>query len=252
MSRMFHRVFAASAIGAAALAAPATALAADSGTGTGTGTGTGAQTPTSVVLHLPQHARPGQPILVTARVAALDAARDPAAPQPEKTGSHGKGKGTGRQGGGKSKGPTKSGGAHRKGAGHGAARRPVTGEVVFFLDGRAEPPAEISRGLAGEKLDIPLGRHTLVAEYTGDSTYEAARSAPVTFELAAEPVDGQGRQPAPDGGDGQDTGGYGQDQGGYGQDQGGYGPDGSDDGQGRYGQGQDGPGMYAPEHGASV
>jgi hypothetical protein len=248
MSRMFHRVFLASAISAAALAAPATALAADSGPATGTGT----QAPTSVVLHLPQHVRAGQPITVTARVTALDAARDPGGAQPGDGGSHGKkgkGKGTGRHG------TTKSGGGHRKGTGHGGAHHhPVTGEVVFFLDGRAEPPAEVSRGLADEKLDVPLGRHTLVAEYTGDSEYRSARSAPVTFELTAgQPVDGQGQQPqgSPDGdGAGQDQGGYGQDQGGDdGQDQSGYGQDGSGDGQDQYGQGQDGPGMYAPQQG---
>jgi hypothetical protein len=255
---MFHRVILASAVGAAALAAPATALAAASDP---TGAAA-AQTPTSVVLHLPQRALPGQPVMVTARVAALDAARDPGAPQSGKDGSRSKGKGTVRRGGGKGKGTTKSGAGHRKGtgngesgAGHGDTRHhPVTGEVVFFLDGRAEPPAEISRGLAGEKLDIPLGRHTLLAEYTGDSEYESARSAPVTFELTAgQPVGGQGQQPqgSPDGGDGQD--GYGRGPGGYGQGQDGYGQDGSDDGQDQGGQGQDdGPGMYAPEQGSGA
>jgi hypothetical protein len=244
MSRMFHRVFVASAISAAALAAPATALAADSGARPGGGA---AQTPTSVVLHLPQHVQPGQPITVTARVSAVDAAQNPGAtPQPGKDGSHGKGpgKGQGRQGGGKGHGTTKSGG-HRKGTGHGKGRRhPVTGEVVFFLDGRAEAPAEIDRGLASEKIDIPLGRHTLVAEYTGDSDHESARSAPVTFDLTpGQPDDGQGQQfqgPA-----GQDNGDDGQDQGGYG-----YGQNGSGDGQDQYGQGQDtgdqsGPGQDA-------
>jgi hypothetical protein len=259
MSRMFHRVLLASAVGAAALAAPGTALAAASGPGGGADAA--AQTPTSVVLHLPQHVMPGQPVMVTARVAALDAARDPGAPQSGKDGSRGKGKGTGRRVGGKGHGTTKSGAGHRKGAGPGTSgaghggsdHHPVTGEVVFFLDGRAEPPAEISRGLAGEKLDIPLGRHTLLAEYTGDPEYQSARSAPVTFELTAgQPVDGQGQRPqgSPDGGDdGQDQGGYGQDQGGYGQGQDGYGQDGYGNGDG---QDQDGPGAYAPEQGSGA
>jgi hypothetical protein len=249
---MFHRVFIASTVGAAALAAPATALAAQSGPDGGAP----AQTPTSVVLHLPQQVRPGQPVMVTARVTALDAVSDPAAPQPRKGGSHGKG--AGRQGGGKGHGATKSG-AGRKGTGHqgglGTAHHPVTGEVVFFLDGRAEPPAEISRGLAGERLDIPLGRHTLVAEYTGDSEYESARSAPVTFDLTPGQGDDQG-QGFPDGGDdgqgadGQSGYGYGDGQDQYGQGQDGYGQGGY--GQGGYGdgQGQDGPGWYAPERGA--
>lgn len=245
MSRMFHRVFVASAISAAAFAAPATALAADSA---GPAGGAGAQTPTSVVLHLPQHARPGEPITVTARISALDAAQDPGSTLRPGTGaSHGKGHGRGQGHEGKGHGTSKSGG-HRKGAGHGKSgsgqgksgsgqgkghRHPVTGEVVFFLDGRAETPAQIERGLASEKIDIPLGRHTLVAEYTGDSEYESARSAPVTFELTpGQPDGGQGR-PAPgspvlDGGDdGPGAGGYGQ------------GQDGSDDGQDQYGRGQD-------------
>ena len=264
MSRMFHRVFVASAISAAALAAPATALAATTGNGTAAG---GAQTPTSVVLHLPQHAKPGQPITVTARVAALDAAQDPgAAPQPGKGGSPGRGHGTGagRQGTGKGHGKTKSGVGHRKGTGHGKSgaghgkgrHHAVTGEVVFFLDGHAEPPAEINRGLASEKIDVPLGHHTLLAEYSGDSVYGSAHSAPVSFELTNGQTDGGlGQQlpgaPGLGGGDndGQDPSGYGQDGSDKGQDTG------DQYGQGQYGQGQDdagdqdGPGLDAPDQG---
>jgi hypothetical protein len=254
---MFHRAFAMSAIGAVALAAPATALAATAGGAAG------AQTPTRVVVHLPEHVRAGQPIPVVARVIALDTARDPGAPQPGRGGSEGKGhgKGTTHPGAGKGHGSTKSGGGHhRKGTGHGKAGsghgkgygHTVTGEVVFFLDGRAEPPAELEHGLAGEKIDIPVGRHTLVAEYTGDGRYESARSMPVTFELTpgqATPTGG-GFGEQPQGGDGADEG--------QSQD----GPDGADQGQEAYGQDgsdgadqgqdagdQDGPGMGFPDQG---
>lgn len=263
MSRMFHRVFAASAIGAAALAAPGTALAATAGAPGGTG---GAQTPTSVVVHLPEHVRAGQPIPVIARVVALDAVQDPgAAPHPGKGGSEGKGHGKSpaRPGTGKGHGGTKSGGGHHgKGSGHGKTgaghgkdhRHTVTGQVVFFLDGRAEPPAVLDRGLADEKIDIPVGRHTLVAEYTGDAQYESARSVPVTFMLApgqtTTTTGGFGEQPQ---GGGPVGDGDGQDQDGYGQDQGGYGQDGAD-GQGSDGQGEDagyqpGPVMGFPDQG---
>jgi hypothetical protein len=242
MSRMFHRVFAASAIGAAALAAPGTALAATAGAPGG------AQTPTSIVVHLPEHVRAGQPTPVIARVIALDAVRDPGAPQSGKDGSEGNGHGKSpaRPGAGKGHGGTKSGGGHhRKGTGHGKAgaghgkghRHTVTGQVVFFLDGRAEPPAELDRGMADEKIDIPVGRHTLVAEYTGDAQYESARSTPVTFELAPGQTTtttggGFGEQPLGGGPVGDDDG---QDQDGYGQDQGAYGQgdsDGQDDSDG--------------------
>jgi hypothetical protein len=272
MSRMFHRVFAASAIGAAALAAPGTALAATAGAPGGAG----AQTPTSIVVHLPEHVRAGQPIPVIARVIALDAVQDPGAPQSGKGGSEGKGHGKSpaHPGTGKGHGGTKSGGGHhRKGGGHGKAgaghgkghRHAVTGQVVFFLDGRAEPPAELDRGMAGEKIDIPVGRHTLVAEYTGDAQYESARSTPVTFVLTPGQTTtttggGFGEQPlgggpvGESGDDGQDQDGYGQDQGGvYGQGD----PDGQgvsegpgvSDGQGEQAGDQDGPVMGFPDQG---
>lgn len=267
MSRMFHRVFAASAIGAAALAAPGTALAATAGAPGGVG----AQKPTSIVVHLPEHVRAGQPIPVIARVIALDAVQDPGAPQSGKGGGA-EGKSPARPGAGKGHGGAKSGGGHhRKGGGHGKTgtghgkghRHAVTGEVVFFLDGHAEPPAELDRGMAGEKIEIPVGRHTLVAEYTGDAQYESARSTPVTFVLAPGQTTsttggGFGEQPlgggpVGDGGDdGQDQDGYGQDQGGYGQGdsdgQGGSAGSGVSDGQGEQAGDQDGP-MGFPDQG---
>jgi hypothetical protein len=230
---MFHRVLVASVIGAAALAAPGTALAADSGGGGDTAT------PTSVAVHLPTHVRAGQPVTVSARITPQDTAQDPGAgPQP---GGH-RGKGHGGTKGGKT--GSKGGVHHHKGTGHGsghgaghgtghgkgkgkARHHTVTGEVRFFLDGKAEPPVEVNRDQASEKLEIPLGRHTLVAEYSGDTDYLAARSAPVSFELEPGQVD-----PGQDEGPGQGPDGLGPDS----PDS----PDAPDQGAGQYGPGQDG------------
>jgi len=249
MSRMFHRVLAASVVGVAALAVPGTALAAAS-----SGGGGGGATPTSVAIHLPTHVRPGAPVTVTARITPQDTAREPVTAQP---GGH-RGKGAGGTGGGKG---TAKGGGHRKGAGHGsgsgtgsghghgkgkARHQAVGGEVRFFLDGKAEPPVEVNRDQASEQLRIPLGRHTLLAEYSGDAEHLAARSAPVSFELAPG-QDGPGLgNPGQDEGPGQGPDGLGSDW-----------PDGTDtpdapdapdQGTGQYGpgwgdQGQDVPGL---------
>lgn len=188
MSRMFHRVLATSVIGAAALAAPAAAMAAD----TGGGGGGGAEPlPTAVVVHLPKHVEAGQPVTVTARVST------------EKTAAEG-GKGDDQPGkAGKGKGH-KGAGHHHKGTGHGkkgkgrkhhkgkGRRHKVTGKVEFFLDGKPEPPVEISHGRASEKIEIPVGRHTIVAEYSGDDQHLAAKSDPVTFQLSAGQDDQDG------------------------------------------------------------
>lgn len=220
MSRMFHRVLAASAVGAAALAVPATALAAGTG-------GAGRALPTSVAVHLPAHVTAGQPVTVTARITP-DAQSAGSGAQ---GGHHGKGHGT--KGGGKGAG---HGTGHGKGKAKGGARHhAVTGEVRFFLDGRAEPPVEVSRDQASEKLRIPLGRHTLVAEYSGDADYLASRSAPIAFALTPG---GQSEDPGQDEGPGQGPDGFGP------QDP--DAPQGPDQGVGQGGQGgwgQD-PGQY--------
>ena len=208
MSRMFHRVLAASAVGAAALAVPATALAADTGGG-----GRGAATPTSVAVHLPAHVMAGQPVTVSARITPQDEAEGTGPGTQD--GRHGKSHGT--KGGGHRPGPV-HGTGHGKGkggkgkGGTGKARRhAVTGEVRFLLDGKAEPPVEVSRDQASEKLRIPLGRHTLVAEYSGDADHLASRSAPVAFDLApGQTVDpGQDENPGQDEGPGQGPDGLG-------------------------------------------
>lgn len=224
MSRMFHRVLAASAVGAVALAVPATALAADTGGG-------GGAMPTSVAVHLPAHVKAGQPITVTARITPQEAAGRPGA-----GGHHGKGHGTkGVKGTSKGVGHRKGGGGHgtTRGTGHGR-HHAVTGEVRFFLDGKAEPAVEVSRDQASEKLRIPLGRHVLVAEYLGDADYLASRSAPVAFML--EP--GQPVNPGGEEGPGQGEG--------PGEGPVGLGPDAPDAPApvpGRQGDGQDGPGL---------
>lgn len=223
MSRMFHRVLAASAVGAAALAVPATALAA------GTGGGGGAL-PTSVAVHLPAHVTAGQPITVTARITP-DAQSGGSGAQ---GGGH-RGKGHGTKGGGRGAGHGTGHGKGKAKGGKGTARHhAVTGEVRFFLDGKAEPSVEVSRDQASEKLRIPLGRHTLVAEYSGDADYLASRSAPIAFALTPG---GQSEDPGQDEGPGQGPDGFGpQDPDGpqgpdQGVDQGGQGDQGQDPGQ---------------------
>ena len=262
MSRMFHRVLAASVVGAAALAVPCTALAADSGGGGG------AATPTRIAVHLPAHVRPGEPVTVTARIIPQEAAQDTGAGQrPE--GRRGKAGGSGN---GSGRGAAKGGGHHRgaghgtghgvgHGAGHGAGRgsghgsghgknrnraghQAVTGEVRFFLDGKAEPPVTVNRDLASEKLQIPLGRHVLVAEYSGDADYLASHSAPVAFELAPGQQDPGLGNPGQDEGPGQGPDGLGPDgPGGPVGPIGSDGPDGPDQGVGQYSPGQYGPGQ---------
>ncbi|MBR7837704.1 Ig-like domain repeat protein [Actinospica durhamensis] len=210
MSRIFHRALAVSVIGTAALAAPAAAMAADSGS-----SGTG-ETATSVVIHLPQRAQPGQPFTVTARIVPQDGVATPGSPDgdtdamgspdgsadgstvapdpapdrrgnmPETRGAIGTDNGPTDTGKGKAKGP-----GHRKGAGHHkgkkgktkAKRHAVTGEVTFFLDGKAQPPVEVTHDLASEQINVPIGRHTISAEYSGDANFGGADSPTVAFAL---------------------------------------------------------------------
>jgi hypothetical protein len=187
---MFHRVLATSVIGAAALAAPVTAMAADSGGGGGSGV---EPAPTAIVLHLPKHVEAGQPVVVSARVSTPQAAADQGGKGADKPG----------QGAGKHKGAGhgKKGKKHHKGSAK--RRHKVTGKVEFLLDGKPEPPVEVSHGRASEKIEIPVGRHTLVAQYAGDDEHLASKSAPVTFELTAA-QDGQGGQGAQNAGNADD------------------------------------------------
>lgn len=213
MSRMFHRAFAVSVIGTAALVAPVAAMAAD------TGSGATGETATSVVVHLPQRAQPGEPFTVTARITPRDGVATPGGPQdpdfpgdsadapdstPEQPGALPQARsGTGTDGGqtgtvkGKGKGKSKGTG-HRKGTGRkgkGKTRRPaLTGEVTFFVDGKAQPPVEVTRDQASEQISVPLGRHTISAEYSGDDHFEGADSPTVTFALTDGDQRGDGSQ----------------------------------------------------------
>lgn len=194
MSRMFHRVLATSVIGAAALAAPVTAMAADTGGGGGSGT---EPAPTAVVVHLPKHVEPGQAVTVTARVTTPEV--QPGGPGTDKPGQGGddhSGKGHQHKGPGHGK-------KHKKH--HGKRRHAVTGKVEFFLDGKPETPVEVSHGRASERLEIPVGKHTIFAQYSGDDEHLAAKSAPVTFDLTAD-QQGQDDQPGA-GGDQKGSGG---------------------------------------------
>lgn len=215
MSRMFHRALVASAISTAALVAPAAAMAAD------TGGGATGETATSVVVHLPQRALPGQPFTVTARIIPRNGAVAPGDPQdpdfpgdsadaPDSTpdqssgmlearaasGTDGDQTGTVKKGKGKGK---SKGTGHRKGTGRrkgkGKAKRPVlTGEVRFVLDGKPQPPVEVTRDQASEQISVPLGRHTISAEYSGDGHFEGADSPTVTFALTDGSQQGDGSQ----------------------------------------------------------
>jgi hypothetical protein len=217
---MFHRALAVSVIGTVALAAPVAAMAAAAGGGS-----TG-ETATTVVIHLPRRAQPGEPFTVTAQVVprddtgvsgspdgsdgSADSTDDSAdapdtAPDPDQpaagmavaaaatmgatgTGATGTGDGQGGTVHGKGKAKAKGTG-HHKGTGHKGKgktkpkRHAVTGEVSFTLDGKAMPPIEVARDQASEQISVPLGRHTISAEYSGDSHFEGADSTTVTFAL---------------------------------------------------------------------
>ncbi|WP_157436569.1 Ig-like domain-containing protein [Actinospica robiniae] len=212
MSRMFHRAVAVSVIGTAALVAPVAAMAAD------TGGGTTGETATSVVVHLPQSAQPGEPFTVTARITPRDGVATPGSPQdpdfpgdsagapdstPEQPGATPETRsGTGADGSqtGTVKGKGKSKGTgHRKGTGRrkgkGKTRRPaLTGEVTFIVDGKAQPPVEVTRDQASEQISVPLGRHTISAEYSGDDHFEGADSPTVAFALTDGSEQGDGSQ----------------------------------------------------------
>jgi hypothetical protein len=212
MSRMFHRALAVSAIGTAALVAPVAAMAAD------TGGGAAGETTTSVVIHLPQHAQPGEPFTVTARIIPHGGLATPGAPEdpdfpgdsadapdstPERPGGMLELRGVTAMDGAwtdaaKGKGKTKGTG-HRKGTGHGkgkgkAERHVMTGEVRFFVDGKAQPPVEVTRDQASEQISVPLGRHTISAEYSGDAHFEGADSPTVAFALTDDTQQGDGSQ----------------------------------------------------------
>ncbi len=226
MSRMFHRALALSVIGTAALAVPATAMAADSGSG-----GTG-ETATSVVIHLPERAQPGEPFTVTARIIPQDGVATPGSPDGDAGASGSDGSGDGSSDGStdapdptpgrwgnmpeargvtgtdngqtdtlKGKGKAKGTGS-RKGAGHHkgkkgktkSKRHAMTGEVTFILDGKAQPPVEVTRDLASEQISVPLGRHTISAEYSGDASFDGADSPTITFALTDAPQQDDGSQ----------------------------------------------------------
>ena len=212
MSRMFHRAFAVSVIGTAALVAPVAAMAAD------TGGGAADETATSVVIHLPQHAQPGEPFTVTARIVPRDSAATPGTPDdpdfpgdsadapdstPDQPGGMPEARSVavtddGWSGAVSGKGKTKGGGhhkgkGHRKGKGKGK-RHVMTGEVRFFLDGKAQPPVEVARDQASEQIKVPLGRHTISAEYSGDAHFEGADSPKVTFTLTDDNQQDDGSQ----------------------------------------------------------
>ena len=168
MSRAFTRALVISTIGCVAIA-PAFAFAADSGSGTH------AATVTTVLA--PKHAQGGKDILLSARVGM--APDKPTAPaedlEPDR-------KGPGSKGGKSGKGGTtvKKG----KGKGHGHRRAAETGEITFVVDGKALAPVRVSNGRALEKLELSPGNHTAVASYSGDSHYDASKSAPITFTVS--------------------------------------------------------------------
>jgi hypothetical protein len=169
MSRAFTRALVISTIGGLAVA-PALAYAADGGSG-----GSGAHAATVTTVLAPKHAQGGKAILLSARVGVTP--DQPTAPaedlQPDRKGSKG----------GKS-GTTVKKGKGGKGKGKGHRRAAETGEITFVVDGKALAPVRISHGRAIEKLELPPGNHTAAAAYSGDSHYNASKSAPVTFAVS--------------------------------------------------------------------
>jgi hypothetical protein len=165
------------AVGGLALA-PAIACAADT---------TASQAPPSgTVIQLvePKDPQANQMFTLSARVSVKDSGEteDPVrASTAKKPG--GDTKGTGSKGGG-TKGKGKGGKGKGKGGSAGKRHAAETGAVVFTVDGKAQAPVQLSRGRASEQLDLPSGKHTVTASYSGDDNYTASQSVPLTFDVS--------------------------------------------------------------------
>jgi len=169
MSRAFTRALVISTISGLAVA-PAIALAAD----------TGSKAPASTVTTLtaPKSAHSGHSFTLSARVMPSAAPSEKAAEEEESvldTKKGGKGK--------------KGGTTVKKGKGKGKGKKPgkrhnaETGSVTFTVDGKTLKPVKLSHGRADEKIELPEGKHTATAYYSGDDNYDSSDSAPITFTV---------------------------------------------------------------------
>lgn len=173
MSRAFTRALVISTISGLAVA-PAIALAAD--------TGSNAPASTVTTLSTPKTAHSGHSFTLSARVMPSAAPSEKSAPDEESvldTKKGGKGK----------KGGTTVKRGKGKGKGKGAGKKPgkrhdaETGSVTFTIDGKTLKPVRLSHGRADEKVDLPEGKHTATASYSGDDNYRSSDSAPITFTV---------------------------------------------------------------------
>jgi len=173
MSRAFTRALVISTISGLAVA-PAIALAAD--------TGSNAAASTVTTLSAPKTMQSGHSFMLSAKVAPSAAPAEDSAPDEESVFDTKKG-GKGKKGGttvkkGKGKGKGKGGGKQ-----HGKRHSAETGSVTFTIDGKTLKPVQLSRGRADEKIDLPAGKHTATASYSGDDNYRSSESAPITFTV---------------------------------------------------------------------
>jgi hypothetical protein len=181
MTRVFTRALMLTAVGGLVLA-PAAAFA-----DTGGAAATAPPSMTVTQLSPPKDPQANQKFTLSARVspetadkpgpsAHADSANEGASNHDTKsTDPTGKGKGKGKSGKGKT----------GKGRGTRPKRRVAeTGAVTFTVDGKALPPIQLSRGRASEQLELPSGKHTVTASYSGDENYTASQSAPVTFAVS--------------------------------------------------------------------
>lgn len=177
MTRVLTRAIMLTAVGGLALA-PAIACAASGGTDTGTADAPPATTVTQ--LTTPKDPQANEMFTLSAKVTPEESGTTQAPPKAghaKKPGGDGKGTGT--------KGKSKGKGGKGKGAKGGHKRHAAeTGKVTFTVDGKAQSPVQLARGRASEKLELPSGKHTVSASYSGDQNYTASQSAPVTFTVA--------------------------------------------------------------------
>jgi hypothetical protein len=172
MSRAFTRALVISTISGLAVA-PAIALAAD--------TGSNAPASTVTTLSAPKSAHSGHSFMLSARVMPSAATPEHAAQDEESVLDSKKGGGKGKKGGT----TVKKG----KGKGKGAGKKPgkrhdaETGSVTFTIDGKTFKPVRLSHGRAEEKIELPEGKHTATASYSGDDNYRSSDSAPITFTV---------------------------------------------------------------------
>jgi hypothetical protein len=58
-----------------------------------------------------------------------------------------------------------------------------SGTITFVVDGQIGKPIPIKHGRASEKVTLKQGKHTVAADYSGDSGHRPSESAPVTVTL---------------------------------------------------------------------